>query len=560
MKKIVSYIFCLLFFLNLIQVNGSERFIIIKDTAKSSQYVRSGDIKFENKDFEGAVNDYNKAIEFNSENWLAYQGMGYAKHELHKYNEAVQDFSKALNINAKDIISYRGRANSKEFNGNYQGAIDDYTIAINLSKPKINYGSFLGRAYCYYRLKKYQESIDDYTVYISQYPNFSGAYFNRGNAYLYYGDFEKAIEDYSRHLSFKDSYPMAYHQRGLTYLQLSKPDYAIFDLRMFLKQQPPQAGIKYNYADVYFQLATAYSIKDDSINARVYFKKIFQTDSNYYNNSPVVFAEWAKSEYNWGCYQKSIELSKKAISKVTKSAPAKPDYYYTLAIAQLCVKDTLPALENLKNAIELDINYYPAYEIRVSILASKYPYKTQNVQDLTKMISLVKGNKDKAKLYAVRAYVKSQNKEFSGAKEDIDKAIELNPNDPFYYINRAFYFMQILGDTYNDSHKSYVLKELDKAISINDTIWQPYMVKAATLSYFGDQKDACDNLYKAQKYGLKLTDEVINVTCKSKITKKMITTGIFVADMKRSYEDTWPVKPELVVSGNVSDDYLLEQK
>ena len=40
----------------------------------------------------------------------------------------------------------------------------------------------------------------------------------------------------------------------------------------------------------------------------------------------------------------------------------------------------------------------------------------------------------------------------------------------------------------------------------------------------------------------------------------MITTGIFVADMKRSYEDTWPVKPELVVSGNVSDDYLLEQK
>jgi len=530
---------CLLMLSGIASQNYSNA-ATFNDTLKCRQYLRSGYAKMNANNVEEAIADYTKAIGYNPNSWIAYQYRGYAYKAAKKYTEALEDFSKAIAINNKDVRSYRGRGDAKQFNGDYKDAITDYNSALFYNLPDTSYESLIGRAYCYYKLRKFKESIQDYSLVIARYGSeYPSAYFKRGMAYLDSKDYKKAEDDFSVYLAINGTEPYAaYYQRGVSYLHQLKPDYAIYDFRLYLKTQSPDP-LLYHY------LALAHALKKDSINAREYYQRSIEKDLG--GNVSYIYSEWARLEYDWGYYQLSAVLSQRSIANAKKRKESvDPLWYYTYGLALVKIKDTVHALESFKNAVDLKSDYYSAYEERVKLVGSKASYALQNSKDLTIMIDLVRGNEDKAKLYAARSYVKMSAKDNVGSKNDIDKAIELDPGNALFYIDRVNNCIHSIDRKISDEARRNMFNDINNSIYLNNAMWQSYFFKAILLSFFGNKKSACDTIVVSNQYGLEITEEFKNEVCKGKIN----TSGKLILQVDKYFTrgicDILPLKPVLV--------------
>ena len=96
----------------------------------------SGNLKLRNKDINGAIADFSRAISINPSNGGYYLTRAGAKGKSHDYIGAIADYTAAIERMPEDKDSiYIFRADMKEKNGDFDGAIADYTQAIEIS-PK----------------------------------------------------------------------------------------------------------------------------------------------------------------------------------------------------------------------------------------------------------------------------------------------------------------------------------------------------------------------------------------------------------------------------------------
>lgn len=100
---------------------------IINDV--SVTYNNRGLSKFHLKDYGGAITDYNKAIELNPNDGSTYQNRGTSKYELEDYRGAIADFTKAIELNPNDSVAYYNRGFSKYNLNDLDGACLDWSKA-----------------------------------------------------------------------------------------------------------------------------------------------------------------------------------------------------------------------------------------------------------------------------------------------------------------------------------------------------------------------------------------------------------------------------------------------
>ena len=86
----------------------------------------------ETKDYEGAIEDFTKAINKKSSYLDAYYYRGVAKARLGDYESAIADYSKVLKMNKWDDGAVLNRGRAKFSIGDYEGAIKDYNKAIRI--------------------------------------------------------------------------------------------------------------------------------------------------------------------------------------------------------------------------------------------------------------------------------------------------------------------------------------------------------------------------------------------------------------------------------------------
>jgi len=79
----------------------------------AEDYLKAGNTKYELKDYKGALQDYNKAIELNTNYAYAYYNRGIAKYELKDYSGAIQDFTKAIELDPNYAVTYYNRGAAK---------------------------------------------------------------------------------------------------------------------------------------------------------------------------------------------------------------------------------------------------------------------------------------------------------------------------------------------------------------------------------------------------------------------------------------------------------------
>jgi tetratricopeptide (TPR) repeat protein len=113
-----------------------------------------------------------------------------------KCNEAIEAFNKAIELNPKDAVAYNNRGAAYGQIGNYKQQIEDSSKALQLN-PK-DAVAFNNRGVAYGELGNYEQEIEDCTKAIELNPKLAVAYYHRGVAYQKLGNRKQAIKDKSK--------------------------------------------------------------------------------------------------------------------------------------------------------------------------------------------------------------------------------------------------------------------------------------------------------------------------------------------------------------------------
>lgn len=125
---------------------------------------------------------------------LKYHNLGIKKYNQKNYEAAIEYFNKAIQINPLNANPYLYRGYSKSKLNDFHGAIDDYTLAMKRKKPTAD--DYINRGGLKDQLEDYDGAIEDYTqaTYINE--KDSDAYFNRGLSNAKKGFIHAAILDW----------------------------------------------------------------------------------------------------------------------------------------------------------------------------------------------------------------------------------------------------------------------------------------------------------------------------------------------------------------------------
>ncbi len=122
-------------------------------------YLGRGLIFQSNKNFFHAEQDYNKAIELDSNYYFAYYNRGNLFLDLNNYDKAIEDFTRAIQINRLYVNSYVNRALAFMSKGDYRKAIDDFSFALQLDSNQFDV--YYNRALCYLELGDLERALSD---------------------------------------------------------------------------------------------------------------------------------------------------------------------------------------------------------------------------------------------------------------------------------------------------------------------------------------------------------------------------------------------------------------
>ena len=284
-----------------------------KEREELNYYYNRGDTFFDLGKFEDAIQNYDKAIELDSNvNSVYYYNRGNAYFSLGKFEEAIQDYNKAIDLNPNDDLSYSNRGNAYFSLGKFEDAIQDYNKAIDLNPNNASY--YNNRGTTFTNLEKYEDAIQDYNKTIDLNPNDNYAYFNRGAAFTYLNEYEKAINDFNKAIDLNPNDDSAYFNRGTAFTNLSNYEKAINDFNKAIDLNSNNASY-YNYRG-----------------------------TNYVNQEK--FDEAVKD------FSKAIELN-----------PNDKEYYYNLGILYIDLNNYEKAIETLNKAIDLDPNFSDARNV-----------------------------------------------------------------------------------------------------------------------------------------------------------------------------------------------------
>ncbi|MBZ9786995.1 tetratricopeptide repeat protein [Psychroflexus sp. CAK57W] len=114
-----------------------------KHNKTAKEYFDDAVLKENNKNYKGAIADYDKSLEINPKSVKAYNNRGNVKSSLKDYKGAISDFNKAIAINPKDVFAYCNRGIVKTKMKNYDGAISDFNKAISIDSKDIS--SYMAR-------------------------------------------------------------------------------------------------------------------------------------------------------------------------------------------------------------------------------------------------------------------------------------------------------------------------------------------------------------------------------------------------------------------------------
>jgi tetratricopeptide (TPR) repeat protein len=165
---------------------------------------------------------------------MAYNNRGVAYQNNRNFDEAIRDHNKALELDPTRSSFYFNRALAYHLKGELDRARSDYTATIQRDP---NYAfAYHNRGFIRHAEGDFDQAIADYTQAIKINPNYAQGFTSRGIAYLRKGAASKALDDLKNSLRLDDQQPSARTALGDAYAQLKMYDDAMIQLSRAIAQ------------------------------------------------------------------------------------------------------------------------------------------------------------------------------------------------------------------------------------------------------------------------------------------------------------------------------------
>jgi Flp pilus assembly protein TadD len=215
-----------------VQLSQTPRSIPPTVTPSTDDYVAAAAQKYRNRDYRGALADYDRAISLNPKSAPAYNYRGVLKEKIQDIQGGLADYNQAIALNANygEAYSNRGKLKLNRLQ-DPQGALADYDLAIELS-PKYA-TAYANRGYLKVKLRQVESGLADFNRAIRLDPNEASYYSYRGFLKIITSDRQGAVADLTRAIELNPSDAATYLKRGdFKYYTLKDRDGGIADLEV----------------------------------------------------------------------------------------------------------------------------------------------------------------------------------------------------------------------------------------------------------------------------------------------------------------------------------------
>ncbi len=223
-------------------------------------YLNRGVVRYERKDYENAVNDYNMAIRLDPKHAKAYSNRGSVYEASGRYKLAVRDFTKAIELSPELAGVYSNRGNIFLKMKKYEYAVNDYKKAIEIDPEYAKAYSNLGVVYG--AMGDPEMALRQYDRSIELSPWNARSYNNRGYTYEGMGRYEEALREYNKAIELEPEYTRVYNNRGSTYRKMGDFKNAVKDYSLVIKVDPDNATAHFFLAICYEKMGR----QQESIN------------------------------------------------------------------------------------------------------------------------------------------------------------------------------------------------------------------------------------------------------------------------------------------------------
>jgi tetratricopeptide (TPR) repeat protein len=176
-------------------------------------FISRGNVHLNTRNYDRAIDDYNKAIRLNPKYAIGFYNRGLAYLRKGSTDRAIEDFNEAIRLNPKytnafinRAIAYREKAqwdfDAYLAEGRYEDlASQDLDRAIRLDPNNIF--AFRHRAVINTRMQRYDRAIQDFDQAIRLNPDVGSLFSGRAYALRFVGQYERAIADYRKALTLQ---------------------------------------------------------------------------------------------------------------------------------------------------------------------------------------------------------------------------------------------------------------------------------------------------------------------------------------------------------------------
>jgi Flp pilus assembly protein TadD len=216
----------------------------------AEEHRKKGIELFDQKNYAGAIDEFNKAVQAAPGEPGAYRDRGTAYRAAARaaeaaadgpaaaarFDSAMADFSKMIELAPKDVTGYIERAQTEDLSRHYDTALADANKALELKPNDALATKF--RGFAYIGLSQWDKAVADFTVAIQADPNDPQNYDRRAWANRNLKNFPAAIEDYTTVLQKNPNDEDALVKRGATYAAMLDYEKAVADYQAALKIKP----------------------------------------------------------------------------------------------------------------------------------------------------------------------------------------------------------------------------------------------------------------------------------------------------------------------------------
>ena len=186
--------------------------------------------KAKERDFEGAIENFDRAIKLNPDYANAYNNRAKVRHELGDDAGAIEDYEKAILLNPKSSDFHKNRGIIYGKLDDIEKALKDFTQAIELNPDDAFAWTHRGDVYLL-ELDYLQGALKDYTQAARLNPNNAIIFYNLGVIRFRLGNKEKALEDYTQAIHLQRDLAQAYQNRGIVHYELGDSQRTLEDFQ-----------------------------------------------------------------------------------------------------------------------------------------------------------------------------------------------------------------------------------------------------------------------------------------------------------------------------------------